>query len=57
MSDMKLTVDEFVGRGVEDIANPVELVCVFNTVLAAIPKRIPDERILSMFVAVLGEEE
>jgi len=45
----KLTVDEFMGRGLEEIRDPSELIWVFTTVVAAIPESVSKDCVLGMF--------
>ena len=46
---MSLTVDEFTGRGLEKIRDSPELMWSLNTLIAAIPKTVPKEKVLVMF--------
>ena len=45
----KLSVDEFTGRGLEDIHDPLELSGSLQTVILATPKTVPREKVLELF--------
>lgn len=46
---MKLSVDEFTGRGLEEIRIPRELAHSLQTVILATPITVPKEKVLEIF--------
>ena len=48
---MKISVDEFTGRGLEKIQNPTELSGSLQAVITATPKTVPKEKVLELFEA------
>lgn len=46
---MKLSVDEFTGRGLEKIRDPTELAHSLQTVILATPITVPKEKVLEIF--------
>lgn len=46
---LKLTVDELTARGIEKIQTPLELDGAFQTIIAATPKTVPQEKVLEIF--------
>ena len=49
MSRTRLSVDEFTGRGLKDIRDPVELAGSLQTVIAAMPTAVSKEKVLELF--------
>lgn len=48
-NSLKLSVDEFTGRGLEDIKDPTELAHSLQTVIIATPKTVSKEKVLEIF--------
>lgn len=48
---MKLSVDEFTGRGLEKIIDPVELSHALQVIIIAAPETVPKEKSLELFEA------
>ena len=46
---MELSVDEFTGRGLEQIRDPTELAHSLQTVIIATPKTVSREKVLEIF--------
>lgn len=49
MTGIKISVDEFTGRGLEDIRDPVELSGSLQTVISATPKTVSKEKVIALF--------
>ena len=46
MDGMELSVDEFTGRGLEQIRDPTELAHSLQTVIAATPETVPKTKVV-----------
>jgi len=46
---VKLTVDEFTGRGLEKIQDPTELAHSLQTMILATPITVPKAKVLELF--------
>lgn len=46
---MELSVDEFTGRGLEQIRDPTELAHSLQTVISATPETVSKEKVLEIF--------
>ena len=49
MDGMELSVDEFTGRGLEQIRDPTELAHSLQTVIAATSETVPKAKVLELF--------
>ena len=49
MSGIELSVDEFTGRGLEDIKAPGELAGALQVVIIATPKTVSKKKVLEIF--------